>query len=145
MTGNDLKKLISIYTEEVWNRHEVEAMDRFYSPAYLHHDVSRPEIQSLADYKQWARDLLTGLPDLKVQVDDLIADGDRGVKRWTAKGHHQGTLAAIPPTGRAVQFSGVSVYRIEGERIVESWYVYDLLGLVQQLGLQLAPAPPPAQ
>jgi predicted ester cyclase len=116
-------------------------MDRFYAPAYQHHDASRPDVLTLADYKQWARDLIAGLPDFRVEAEDLIAEGDRAVKRWTAKGHHNGTLAGIAPTGRAVQFSGVSLYRIEGERIVESWYVYDLLGLVQQIGLQLAPAP----
>jgi steroid delta-isomerase-like uncharacterized protein len=139
MHANDLKQFIATYTEEVWNRHRVDAMDRFYSPAYQHHDLSRPDVRTLADYKQWARDLLVGLPDFQVAADELIAEGDRAVKRWTASGHHNGVLAGIPPTGQAIQFSGVSLYRLEGERIVESWYVYDMLGLAQQLGLQLAP------
>ena len=60
------------------------------------------------------------------------------VKRWTASGTHSGELAGIPPTNNPVRFSGVSTYRFRDGRIVESWYVYDLFGLVQQL--QSAPA-----
>lgn len=133
MKGEELKNLIATYTEDVWNKASVPAMDRYYAADYIHHDVSRPDVNTLADYKQWARDLLAGLPDLHVAIDDLIAEEGKAVKRWTASGMHTGTLAGFAPTNRRITFSGVSTYRLAGNKIVESWYLYDLFGLVQQL------------
>jgi hypothetical protein len=74
MTPSQLKQFLTEYTEAVWNQDSVPAMDRFYPPAYAHHDVSRPDVRSLADYKAWAADLMQGLPDLHVAIDDLIVD-----------------------------------------------------------------------
>jgi predicted ester cyclase len=89
----------------------------------------------LADYKQWATGLLTGLTGFHVAADDLVAEEGKAVKRWTATGVHEHALGGIPPTGKRVSFSGVSIYRVAGGRIEESWYVYDFLGLLQQLGV----------
>jgi steroid delta-isomerase-like uncharacterized protein len=136
MTPGQLKGFIAEYTEECWNKGRIESMTRYYDPAYLHHDVSRPDVQTLSQYQQWGRDLLSAFPDLRVNADDLIADGEKAVKRWTAVGVHKGALAGIQPTGRPVRFSGVSIYRMSGGLIAESWYVYDLHGLIQQLTAQ---------
>jgi steroid delta-isomerase-like uncharacterized protein len=136
MTTAETKQFIAKYTDDVWNKHDVGAMDRYYDPKYRHHDVSRPDVGTLDQYKNWARDLIGGLHGLRVDIDDLIAEeGGKAVKRWTATGKHDGTLAGIPATGKTVSFSGSSAYRLEGNKIVESWYVYDLLGLLQQLGV----------
>ena len=140
MTAAQLKQFITDYTDAVWNGHSVPAMDRYYAPGYVHHDASRPDVRGLDDYKAWGTDLMEGLPDLRVAIDDVIAEeGGKAVKRWTATGTHRGTLAGIPPSGAKVRFSGVSVYRMEGDRIAESWYVYDLMGLLQQVGVLPAP------
>jgi steroid delta-isomerase-like uncharacterized protein len=134
MNSSALKSFITEYTDAVWNRANVAAMDRYYAPAYQHHDVSRPDVRTLADYQQWARDLLAGLDELHVAIDDLVAEEGKAVKRWTASGVHHAPIAGIPPTHKRVSFSGVSVYRIVNGKIVESWYVYDLFGFLQQLG-----------
>src|SRR5688500_15250650 len=136
MISPDLSQFIRTYTEEVWNQRNPAAMPKFYSDAYVHHDVSRPDVQSLANYQQWARDLIKAFPDLEVHIDDVISDRDgaKAVKRWTATGTHGGPLGEIPATNKRVTFSGVSSYRVETGKIVESWYVYDLFGLLSQLG-----------
>ena len=133
MTPNDVKTLIATYTENVWNKASVAAMDRYYTPDYVHHDVSRPDVTTLDGYKQWARDLLAGLSQLHVAIDDLVAEEGKAVKRWTATGIHANNFAGIAPTQRRVSFSGVSTYRLDGNKIAESWYLYDLFGLLQQL------------
>lgn len=133
MTPGQLKRFIFEYTETCWNKGNIEAMTRYYDTGYVHHDVSRPDVRNLPQYQQWGRDLISAFPDLYVNAEDLIADGDKAVKRWTATGTHRGPLAGIPPTGREVRFAGTSVYRMAGGRIAESWYVYDLHGLLQQL------------
>ncbi|HUR56993.1 MAG TPA: ester cyclase [Opitutaceae bacterium] len=134
MTPQELKRFIARYTNEVWNKANVAAIDRYYAPNYLHHDTSRPDVRTLADYKAWATSLLTGLKDMNIVADDLIAEDDKVVKRWTASGIHHAAIAGIAPTGQPVTFSGMSLYRVENERIVESWYAYDLFGLLHQLG-----------
>ena len=136
VTVTDLTSLIREYTNAVWNEHNIGAMDRFYTPDYVHHDVSRPDVTTLEDYKQWGRDLLAAFSNLQVQLDDVLGDVDSGkaLKRWTVTGEHTGELAGIAPTGKAVSFSGMSEYRIVDGKIVESWYLYDLFGLLQQLG-----------
>lgn len=140
MGSEALTSFIADYTDEVWNRGNVDAMNRYYSADYVHHDVSRPDVVSLNDYKEWARDLIRALGQLYVAADDLIADEASGmaVKRWTASGVHRAALAGFEPTGEKISFSGISIYRVSDRRIVESWYVYDLFGLVQQLQKQPA-------
>ena len=133
MTPNEIKTLIATYTENVWNKASVAAMDRYYTLDYVHHDVSRPDVTNLVGYKQWARDLLAGLSHLHVAIDDLVAEEGKAVKRWRATGIHANTFAGIAPTQKRVSFSGVSIYRLNGNKIVESWYLYDLFGLLQQL------------
>jgi len=135
MKTSEIKHFITEYTDEVWNKGNVEAMDRFYTPNYVHHDISRPDLQTLDHYKDWAKDLLAGLQDFHVAIDDLVAEDGKAVKRWTASGIHNNTFAGIPATGKQVSFCGVSTYRLEGDKISESWYLYDLLGLLQQLGV----------
>ena len=133
MTTETLKQFIVAYTEDVWNQHRVESIDKYYAGHYLHHDVSRPDVTTITGYKQWARDLIAAFSNLHVTADAVIAENDMAVKRWTATGVHTGVLAGIPPSGSTVRFSGVSIYRLEDDRIVESWYVYDLFGLIQQV------------
>lgn len=143
MESHSLTSFIAQYTDEVWNGGNVEAMGRFYAADYVHHDVSRPDVRSLDDYKDWARDLIRALGELHVAADDLIADEASGkaVKRWTAAGIHRAPLAGFDPSGERISFSGVSVYRVTDRKIVESWYIYDLFGLVQQLQEQSEKVP----
>ncbi len=139
MTPNALKQFIATYTDEVWNQHKVDAIDTYYARDYVHRHVSMPDVVTLGDYKGWATDLQSGLSNLRVWVDDLIATDAMAVKRWTATGVHTASLAGIVPTHAQVQFCGVSIYRFANDRIAESWYVYDLFGLLQQLGALPAP------
>jgi predicted ester cyclase len=77
------------------------------------------------DAKQEAASVRRGLPDLESTVEDLIAERDKVVAHWRAHATHQGEYMGIPPTGNRVNFTGISIYRIEGGRIAESWGVSD--------------------
>jgi len=74
-------------------------------------------------------------PDLRVSIDEQVAEGDRLVTRWTATGTHKGDLMGAEPTGKQVTFSGVACDRLDGGRVVERWEIMDQLGLLQQVGL----------
>jgi steroid delta-isomerase-like uncharacterized protein len=83
---------------------------------------------------------LAAFPDLNITVEDLIAEGDRVVARWTLRGTHQGASLGMPPTGKQVTMPGISVVRLAGGKSAEQWVIHDQLGMLQQLGLVPAPA-----
>ena len=86
------------------------------------------------DAKLEAVNVRRGFPDLESTIEDLIAERDKVVAHWRAQATHTGEYMGIPPTGNRVNFTGISIYRIEGGKIAESWGVSDLLGMMQQLG-----------
>jgi predicted ester cyclase len=75
-----------------------------------------------------------GFPDFRVTIDDMIAEGDRVVSRWTVRGTHQGELMGNAPTGNQVTFTGYLFDRISGGKIEEECVDYDTLHVMQQIG-----------
>ena len=71
----------------------------------------------------------------KFTIEDLIAEGDRVVVRWTNNGTHVGEFLGIPPTGKSFTIAGIDIYRIEGSKLAEHWHVVDQLAMLGQLGL----------
>lgn len=97
-----------------------------------------------ADGMAEARGWREAFPDLKITIDKQVAEGDLVAVRWTARGTNTGAGNGIPATGRAVQMSGTTLFRMEDGRIAEEWTCADSLGLMKQLGLQATPAATPA-
>jgi steroid delta-isomerase-like uncharacterized protein len=81
-----------------------------------------------------ARGYRDAFPDLKLTVNQLIADGDHVATRWTAKGTHKGDLFGIAPTGKEATVTGITIDRWADGKVAESWTNWDTLGLLQQLG-----------
>ena len=109
-------------------------IDELYATDFVMHDPLQSD-GDLEHLKQYARGVLTGIPDLHIATDDLIAEGDQVVKRWTARGTHKGDFMGIPATGNQIEVAGIEIYRIADGKIVEIWGVMDSLGLMQQLGV----------
>ena len=130
------KDLARRFMEEVYNKGNVDFIDEVVAYDYVAHDPSSPEgTGGGADgAKRFVETYRGALPDLRMTVEDLIAEGDKVVTRWTARGTHQGVLMGIPPSGNRVEVTGISVDRIEGGKFVEGWSNYDALGMMQQIG-----------
>ena len=79
-------------------------------------------------------------PDARYTIEEMIADQDKVVIRWSGTGTHLGELMGIPPTGRRVTVTGISIGRYEGGKLVEEWLNFDALGLFQQLGVIPTPS-----
>jgi len=73
--------------------------------------------------------------------EDLIAEGDRVVSRFTIRGTHKGVLMGIAPTNKPVTVTGIVIYRIVDGKVVEQWENINFLGMMQQLGV----FPPPGK
>jgi predicted ester cyclase len=77
----------------------------------------------------------TGFPDIKVTVEDLVAEGEKVVARWTWRGTNQGEFQGMSPTGKQVTGSGISIHRFANGKFAEAWVNFDTLGMLQQLGV----------
>jgi steroid delta-isomerase-like uncharacterized protein len=69
------------------------------------------------------------------RIDDLFSAGDKVVVRWTGSGEHVAEVNGIPPTGKKIEVSAISIHRMQGGKIAETWEVWDTLGFLQQLGV----------
>jgi len=93
---------------------------------------SRPGRQGLLDAVAMFR---TGLPDLEISIEREVAEGDLVAVNGVVAGTHRGPMLGAPATGRRVTFAFMDLYRIAGGRIVETWHIEDIAGLMGQLGL----------
>jgi steroid delta-isomerase-like uncharacterized protein len=108
--------------------------------------VERDEVPGLPPTKEGTLDyfrvLLAAFPDLQMDIEDLIASGDKTVARVRATATHRGEFMGVPPTGRRVEVQLIDIMRFDGDGLVcEHWGVVDLLSLMQQLGVVPAGAP----
>ncbi len=144
MPAEENKAVVRRSVEEGWNAHNLAVLGECYAATYLHHDASQPQARDYQGLLHWSGAMGSAFPDAQTTIEDLVAKGDTVVKRWTVRGTHQGELMGIPPTGKPVTLAGVTIYRLAGGQIVEGWWTYDSLGLLQQLGVIPAAEPAPA-
>ena len=135
MSVEENKAVTRRAVEEFWNKGKIELLEEFWAPSYINHDPTNPEVRDLEGFKQWAIASHAAFPDLNVTIDDLIAEGDKVVTRWTVRGTQKGEFGKIPATGKQVTFTGITISRIVDGKTVESWWSDDDLGLLQQLGV----------
>jgi steroid delta-isomerase-like uncharacterized protein len=113
----------------------LDILDEVYTADVIWHEPDQ-EIRGLEQAKQFVTTYNSAFPDLNATVEDVIAEGDKVVTRWTIRGTHQGEIEEFgPPTGRQAELQGITIHRIEDGKIVEEWNRYDNLSLLQQLGL----------
>ena len=141
MSPQENKAIVRRLVEEFWNKGDTTVADELIATGYVHHDPATPsEVRGLEGFKQWAITGRTGLPDMHITIEDMVAEGDKVAKRWTFRATHKGDFFGIPPTGKQVAWTGTTIYRIAGGKIVEIWWNIDVLGLFQQMGFKLVPA-----
>jgi steroid delta-isomerase-like uncharacterized protein len=122
--------------EEVWNQGNLDAADEIYATDYVYHDPGNPAgWHGLEGIKQAVSTYRAAYPDLHFTVEDIVAEGDKVVVRWTGVGTHNGELMGIPPTGKLVATPGLNLIRYKEGKAVEEWSGWDTLGMMQQLGV----------
>ena len=119
---------------EAVNQKNLAVFDELLTPEVVFHNASTT-MQGLEAYKQFLSMYMTAFPDLQFTVEDMIAEGDTVVARFTTRGTHQGNLMGIPPTGKQGNGTGIFIDRIVNGKAVEQWFNTDDLGLLQQLGV----------
>lgn len=122
--------------EEGWNQGRIEVLDEILAPGFQAHDPAVPGGEVGKEGVRTAfQTIRTAFPDVRREVCDHVAAGDKIAVRWRVTGTHLGPFNGAPPTSRAVNVTGITLYRFVGERIAEEWVAMDNLSLLQQLGL----------
>ena len=127
------KTLLHRYIEEVWEKENPAAVDNFLAPTYARHRSPTTPPLTREGQKQLLAAFRTAFPDVKITIEDVIAEGDKVAFRSTMRGTHQGEFLGIAPTGQEVTFGLLDVIRIEDDKFVEQWGGPDIYDLMQQL------------
>ena len=128
-------KTIVDLTNEMWNTGDLSRFDEVFATNLVNHDPSQPDIVNYESLKAFIAEIHKSMPDLKTVIEDTIAENDKFVTRWVITGTHTGSLGGIPPAGKKLTYTGMTIARVEKGKIVEVWWNYDNLGMLQQLGV----------
>jgi len=130
------KTVVRRLFEEVWNKGHVPVADQLFAPAYTHHDNSTPDVERGPEGEKKRVTLYrNAFPDIRFTIEDLTAEGETVVARWSCRGTHNGDLNGIAPTGKNIHITGVSIARFTNGKITEGFVNWDALGMMQQLGV----------
>ena len=130
------KAIVRRLFAELWNNGKLSVADEIFTPNYEHHDSSTPDFGRGPDSETKRATLYrTAFPDLHLTIEDVIAEGETVMTRWSCRGTHKGDLNGIAPTGKQITLYGVTVARISNGKMAEGFVSWDALGLMQQLGV----------
>lgn len=134
MSVEENKVLVREYFEAFTNT-DLAWMDERIAPDFVRHDPGLPfEVRGPEGVKRLNSVLLTAFPDIRLDVEDEIGEGDEVLARLTMRGTHSGEFMDIPPTGNEVEVPVLDLFRIADGRLVEHWAAMDNLGMMRQLG-----------
>ena len=131
------KALVRRWFEEVWNKGREEAIDEMFSEEGVANgltDEAGEPLRGASGFKPFFRQFREAFPDVRVVVEDMVAEGDKVAARVAFHGTHRGELQGIPPTGKEGAFTSMEFNRVVDGKVEEHWVEIDLLGLMQQLG-----------
>ena len=132
---DDAASRVRAFYEAVWTKGELHRAGDFLAPELLDHDAlpfpgRLPGADGLIQVVGMIR---SAIPDLVRTIDAQVVDGERVATRFTDQGTHRGELLGVPATGRTVSVRGINIELVRDGRIVETWHVEDLAGLMAQI------------
>jgi steroid delta-isomerase-like uncharacterized protein len=127
------KTLARRWFEDLFSRGNLDAANEILSAEFVDH-LTHEDERGLEELKHYVGIYRNAFPDIQDIVEDIVAEGDKVVVRWMSSGTHQGEFMGVAPTGRHVTFTGMRLFRIADNKIVESWVNIDERGLQEQLG-----------
>jgi predicted ester cyclase len=135
VSAEENKALARRWFGELFNATNLEVADEIIAPDHVNHDPTLPDIPPGPEgQKQIVNLYRAAFTNAHIAIEEQLAEGDRVATRWTGSGTHQGELMGVAPTGNQVTITGITINRISGGKIAESWSNYDALGMMQQIG-----------
>ena len=128
------KEVVRRLTERIWNGRDPAAVDEMFAADAVGWRAGRPVLEGREAWRRFVAGLEAGLGPSRWEIDDLIAEGDRVVTRWTGHGTHAGEVQGVPATGKPFVITGITIHRIVDGQIAELWTAEDWLGMLRQVG-----------
>lgn len=127
------KAIFRLFIDEFWNNRNFSIADELFSP-----DAVSPSAPGLPPgpegVKMIGNMVLSGFPDFRMTVEDMVAGGDKVAARFLEHGTHMGGFMGIAPTGRRASWTEIGILHIQQGQVIESWFQTNMLGLYEQLG-----------
>ena len=124
--------------DEVWNQGDLTVIDEIYGTSFMGHDShSATDRHGLEGVRQHVTMYRTAFPNVQFSVEDIFAMEDKVAVRWTASGKHMGSLMNMAATEKQATVMGISIFRIANGKIQETWFGWDTMDMMQQLGAVL--------
>jgi steroid delta-isomerase-like uncharacterized protein len=131
----DSEAIVRRLYQEVWNRRKLELVSDLISPSHaLHDNNSSGSSVGPEAYKALMALYLAAFPDLRVTVEDTVAEKDKVAASWTISGTHKGEFWGVRPTNKKMSLDGITIHHIANGKIIDSYISFDALGLMRQLG-----------
>ncbi|HUI51415.1 MAG TPA: ester cyclase [Terriglobales bacterium] len=132
------KEIFGRLYHSIWNERRLEFIPLVIADT---HALGDPTVLGRGvgpeNYRRQVERFLTGLPDLRFDIEDTISEGEKLVVSWTITGTHRGEFLGVPATNRKVSFSGITINHIRSGKIIETTVIWDGLGLLEQFGVEL--------
>jgi steroid delta-isomerase-like uncharacterized protein len=136
MAADELKSSFLGIWDGVWHSRESSKwIQESYTDDFQIHISSLPDPVDRSNWIQFVAGWQRAYPDGRMEIEDIIAEGDRLWCYWISTGTHSAEYLGIPATGRKVAYRGVDIYRFRDGKIAECWAVPDVLTLLRQLGV----------
>src|SRR3954469_5278531 len=141
MTGAANKELVRGYLREAWDEGRSEAIDRYLAPDFRSLNAPPGSSGDREAERQLVAMFLDAFGSFRSTIDGQVAQGSRVLTSWSAVGIHQAPFVGVEPTGRVVSMRGTELATVADGRIESIFAIFDMAGLLQQLGV--VPGPPP--
>jgi steroid delta-isomerase-like uncharacterized protein len=130
----DAKAIVRRLYEDVWNKRKLDVVSDLFSPSHAVRDNnSSGSSVGPEAYKIQVAMFLAAFPDLRLLVEDTVAEKDKLVAAWTISGTHTGEFMGIRPTHKKVSIEGITIHYFANGKIIDSHSSWDALGLMRQL------------
>jgi len=126
------KAILREFIQVVWNEGRLDQASRYFAENVV--DYGPEPIVGLDAFTSLIGAFRLAAPDIEWSIDEMVAEGDLVVLRWTARGTHTGSLMGIPPSGKRVVVTGFGMNRMVDGKTVEHWRSYDEHGMLEQIG-----------
>jgi len=138
MSTEENKAIVRQFFEEGPSKGNLSAADELLSPDFIIYGPlpASPGVEGINEIITTCR---AAFEHLNVTIEDMIAENDKVVARFTARGIHKGNFMDLPATGKSIIMTGIEIFRIKDGKITEIWAEANLLGLMQQLGIFPSP------
>jgi steroid delta-isomerase-like uncharacterized protein len=135
---SDVGTLVRRFFEEAINSRDIDTFDEFVADDYVWHGGADPgglgDVHGIERFKAAVQTFFTAMPDLHVEILDLLVDGDKAAIYFRERGTHLGEWVGVAPTGNQLSYTGMGIYRAENGKLVEEWFVDDSRTMFEQIG-----------